>query len=81
LLPALSTELDVIRYELKTQMNDFGTYRQIGFAGLCTFGMPRRRAVEVLRGMQLLLEAAFFTGVGLWVWGRHVVWNSRGHAC
>lgn len=64
LLPLLSTELDILRYTLHTQMGDFGNYRQVGFVGSCTFGLPRRRAVEVLRGMQLLLEAAFFTGVG-----------------
>ncbi len=64
LLPLLSTELDVLRYELKTQMCDFGNYRQIGFVGPCTFGMPRRYSADVLRGMELLLETAFFTGVG-----------------
>lgn len=64
LLPLLSSEIEVLRYELKTQMNDFGNYRQIGFVGACTFGMPRRHEGEVLRGMQLLLDTAFFTGIG-----------------
>jgi CRISPR-associated endoribonuclease Cas6 len=64
LLPMLSTEVDVLRYELKTQMYDFGNYRQVGFVGPCTFGLPQRQPADVLRGMQLLLESAFFTGVG-----------------
>jgi len=54
----------VLRYELKTQMGDFGNYRQIGFVGHCTLGMPRRPVADVLRGMHLLCETAFFTGVG-----------------
>jgi CRISPR-associated endoribonuclease Cas6 len=64
LLPMLSTEVDVLRYELKTQMYDFGNYRQVGFVGPCTFGLPQCQPADVLRGMQLLLESAFFTGVG-----------------
>jgi CRISPR-associated endoribonuclease Cas6 len=64
LLPVLSTEVDVLRYEIKTQMCDFGNYRQVGFVGPCTFGLPQRQPANVLRGMQLLLESAFFTGVG-----------------
>lgn len=67
LLPLLSTELDVLRYELKTQMLDFGKYRQSGFVGSCTLGMPRRPAApdaDVLRGMHLLCNTAFFTGIG-----------------
>jgi CRISPR-associated endoribonuclease Cas6 len=64
LLPVLSTEVDLLRYELKTQMYDFGSYRQVGFVGPCTFGLPRRQPADVLWGMQLLLESAFFTGVG-----------------
>ena len=43
LLPVLSTEVDVLRYELKTQMDDFGNYRQVEFVGPCTFGMSHRR--------------------------------------
>jgi len=64
LLPVLSTEVDVLRYELKTQMYDFGNYRQVGFVGPCAFGMSHRQPADVLRGMQLLLDSAFFTGVG-----------------
>jgi len=67
LLPLLSTELNVLSYELKTQMCDFGKYRQSGFVGSCTLGMPRRPAApdaDVLRGMHLLCHTAFFTGVG-----------------
>jgi CRISPR-associated endoribonuclease Cas6 len=45
-------------------MCDFGNYRQIGFVGPCTLGMPRRQVADVLRGMQLLCDTAFFTGVG-----------------
>lgn len=67
LLPLLSTELNVLSYELKTQMCDFGKYRQSGFVGSCTLGLPRRPAApdaDVLRGMQLLCNTAFFSGVG-----------------
>jgi CRISPR-associated endoribonuclease Cas6 len=64
LLPVLSAEVDVLRYELKTQMYDFGNYRQVGFVGPCTFGLSPRQPADALRGMQLLLESAFFTGVG-----------------
>ena len=64
LLPLLSTELDVLRYELKTQMCDFGNYRQSGFVGPCTLGMPRRPVADVLRGMHLLCDTAFFSGIG-----------------
>ena len=64
LLPVLSTEVEVLRYELKTQMYDFGNYRQVGFVGPCAFGMAHRQPANVLRGMQLLLDTAFFTGVG-----------------
>ena len=58
----LSTEVDVLRYELKTQMYDFGNYRQVGFVGPCTFGLPQRQPADVLRGMQLLSRAPFLPG-------------------
>ena len=64
LLPVLSTEVDVLRYELKIQMYDFGNYRQVGFVGPCALGMSHRQPADVLRGMQLLLDSTFFTGVG-----------------
>ena len=57
----------MLRYALKTQMFDFGRYRQSGFVGSCTLGLPRRPAAldaDVLRGMQLLCNTAFFSGVG-----------------
>ena len=60
--PVLSTEVDVLRYELKTQMYDFGNYRQVGFVGPCTFGLPQRQPADVLRGMQLLSRAPFLPG-------------------
>jgi CRISPR-associated endoribonuclease Cas6 len=67
LLPLLSTELDVLRYELKTRMLQFEEYRQKGFVGSCTLGLPRHPAApdtDVLRCMHLLCNTAFFAGVG-----------------
>jgi hypothetical protein len=56
LLPVLSTEVDVLRYELNTQMYDFGNYRQVGFVGPCALGLSQRQPADVLEAQVLLLS-------------------------
>ena len=65
LLDALDMGLDVDRYTLKTQMQNFGRYQlQAGFVGQCTFGVRKGVPAEVVWGMRLLAGFAFFAGVG-----------------
>jgi CRISPR-associated endoribonuclease Cas6 len=65
LVEAFDTGIDVDRYTLNTQMQDFGRYQlQVGFVGQCTFGTRKGVAAEVVWGMQLLAAFAFFAGVG-----------------
>lgn len=65
LVEAFDMGLDVDRYTLKTQMQDFGRYQlQVGFVGQCTFGTRKGVAAEVVWGMRLLAAFAFFAGVG-----------------
>jgi CRISPR-associated endoribonuclease Cas6 len=65
LAEAFDTRIDVDRYTLNTQMQDFGGYQlQVGFVGQCTFGTRKGVPAEVGRGMRLLATFAFFAGVG-----------------
>jgi CRISPR-associated endoribonuclease Cas6 len=65
LVEAFDVGIDVDRYTLKTQMQDFGRYKlQVGFVGQCTFGTRKGVAAEVVWGMRLLAAFAFFAGVG-----------------
>lgn len=65
LLEPLEMGIDVERYTLQTQMQDFGRYQlQAGFVGQCTFGARKGVAAEVVWGMRLLAAFAFFAGVG-----------------
>ena len=65
LLEPLEMGIDVDRYTLQTQMQDFGRYQlQVGFVGQCTFGVRKDVATEVVWGMLLLAAFAFFAGVG-----------------
>jgi len=51
-------------YELKTQMLDFGKYRQVGFVGDCEFLLRAKRNEIWSRVLHLLADFAFFAGVG-----------------
>jgi CRISPR-associated endoribonuclease Cas6 len=65
LLEAMEMGIDVDRYTLQTQMQNFGRYQlQVGFVGQCTFGVRKGVAREVVWGMRLLAAFAFFAGVG-----------------
>lgn len=65
LLEALDLGIDVDRYTLQTQMQNFGRYQlQVGFVGRCTFGARKGVPAEVVWGVRLLAEYAFFAGVG-----------------
>lgn len=65
LIDAFDTGLDVDRYTLKTQMQNFGRYQlQACFVGQCTFGARKGVPAEVAWGMRLLARFAFFAGVG-----------------
>jgi CRISPR-associated endoribonuclease Cas6 len=65
LVEAFDMGIDVDRYTLKTQMQDFGRYQlQVGFVGQCTFGIRKCVTAEVVRGVRLLATFAFFAGVG-----------------
>lgn len=65
LIDVLDAEIDVDRYDLKTQMQNFGRYQlQIGFVGQCTFGARKDVEAEVVWCMRLLAQFAFFAGVG-----------------
>jgi CRISPR-associated endoribonuclease Cas6 len=64
LLEPLEMGIDVDRYTLQTQMQDFGRYQlQVGFVGQCTFGVRKDVAVEVVWCMRLLAAFAFFATV------------------
>jgi CRISPR-associated endoribonuclease Cas6 len=65
LLESFDAWIDVERYTLQTQMQDFGRYQlQAGFVGQCTFGVRKGAVAEVVWGMRLLAAFAFFAGVG-----------------
>ena len=65
LIDVLDAEIDVDRYDLETQMQNFGRYQlQIGFVGQCTFGARKDVEAEVVWCMWLLAQFAFFAGVG-----------------
>jgi CRISPR-associated endoribonuclease Cas6 len=65
LIDVLDTEIDVDRYDLKTQMQNFGRYQlQVGFVGRCTFGARKDTEPVVVWCMRLLAQFAFFAGVG-----------------
>jgi len=65
LLEAMDAYIDIERYGLNTQMQDFGRYQlQIGFVGPCTYGTRKGAPNEVVWGLRLLAQFAFFAGVG-----------------
>ncbi len=54
----------VSRYRLRTQMVDFGEYRQIGFMGEATFRMDQTLPDMLVRMIHLLADFAFYAGIG-----------------
>lgn len=64
-LGTLDAYIDIDRYRLNTQMQDFGRYQlQIGFVGPCAYGARKGAPDDVVWGMRLLTQFAFFAGVG-----------------
>ena len=54
----------VSRHSLNTRLLDFGSYRQVGFTGKCTFELKDSAAEEAARWMNALADFAFYAGVG-----------------
>jgi len=51
-------------FKLETKIIHFDRYKQVGFTGLCTFGMRGREGEIPARVVHMLAEYAFYAGVG-----------------
>lgn len=56
--------LVVSGHNLGTRLIDFGTYRQIGFVGKCTFELKGKPSPDAVRALNALADFAFYSGVG-----------------
>ena len=65
LIDAFEADIDLERYELRTQMQHFRRYQlQVGFMGECTYGGRAETEEVVVWTMRLLSQFAEFAGVG-----------------
>jgi CRISPR-associated endoribonuclease Cas6 len=60
----IDEQMSISRYDLRTQMLNFGQYRQIGFVGNCQFLLHRRTDEILAKVVNLLADFAFYAGVG-----------------
>jgi len=61
----IDERITLSRYDLRTRILDFGSYKQVGFVGECEFQLRVQQADELwARVVHLLADFAFFAGVG-----------------
>lgn len=51
-------------YILKTRIMHFNNYKQVGFVGICKYGIKRQSEDIMARHVNMLAEFAFYAGVG-----------------
>jgi len=56
--------VSIARHRLRTQMVDFGRYRQVGFVGECWYIVDRQAGKHLLQVIHALAEFAGYSGVG-----------------
>lgn len=56
--------VSIARYRLRTQMIEFGRYRQVGFVGECWYIVDRYAEEQLLQVVHTLAEFATYSGVG-----------------
>lgn len=56
--------VSIARHRLRTQMIDFGRYRQVGFLGECWYIVDRQARAHLLQAVHTLAEFAVYSGVG-----------------
>jgi len=54
----------VARYKLETRMLHFGTYQETGFEGTCSIEIAPEVPEEMVRGLNVLADFAFYCGTG-----------------
>jgi CRISPR-associated endoribonuclease Cas6 len=60
----LLSNVFVSQHTIRTQLLEFGSYRQVGFIGKCTFELPGKSSENAIRCMNALADFALFAGVG-----------------
>ena len=61
---AFDCHVSIARHRLRTQMIDFGRYRQVGFVGECWYIVDRQAGEHSLQVIHALAEFAGYSGVG-----------------
>jgi CRISPR-associated endoribonuclease Cas6 len=61
---AFDCHVSIARHRLRTQMINFGRYRQVGFLGECWYIVDRQAGEHLLQVVQALAEFAAYSGVG-----------------
>ena len=56
--------VSIARHRLRTQMIDFGRYRQVGFLGECCYIVDQQSGKDLLQKIHTLAEFAVYSGVG-----------------
>jgi CRISPR-associated endoribonuclease Cas6 len=51
-------------YKLETTMLDFGSYRELGFTGWCTYLLPRSITEDIVVCLNALADFSFYCGTG-----------------